>query len=216
MTKPIIAPSLLSADFSNFATAVADINTSKAEWIHFDIMDGKFVPNITFGPKTVSDLRAKSSCIFDVHLMVYEPQFFIEEFAEAGADYITFHTEAAIHSHKFLINIRKLGKKAGISIVPSTPIICIEPLLPFIDLALVMTVNPGFGGQELIPECLEKVKTLAKIRSERSFSYLISVDGGVNEKTAPYIREAGTDVLVTGAFFFNAPDKTAIVAQLKG
>jgi ribulose-phosphate 3-epimerase len=179
-------------------------------------MDGQFVPNLTFGPKLVEDLRPRSSLIFDAHLMVREPEHLVEAFARAGADYITFHAEAAIHSHRLLASIRDLGKKGGISIVPSTPVYGIEELLPYADLVLVMTVNPGFGGQTLIRSCLEKVKKLAKIREEKALSFLISVDGGINEQTAGLAREAGADILVAGSAFFKDTDKQSLVRRLRG
>jgi len=216
MVKPIIAPSVLAADFSCLKDGAALINSSGADWVHLDVMDGAFVPPISFGPKTVEDLRPHSSLVFDVHLMVQNPQNHIKSFAEAGADYITFHTEAAIHSHRLLQAIRELGKKAGISIVPATPVAFIEELLPFTDLVLVMTVNPGYGGQPIIPECFNKVKALCKLRSERRLNYLISVDGGISESTAVAAREVGVDVMVAGSAFFNAPDAGALVRSLKG
>ena len=213
--EPIIAPSLLSANFSDFASAVEDISRAGAEWVHFDVADGIFVPNLTYGPKLVSDLRPKSKLIFDVHLMVQTPESLVDAFIKAGADNITFHAEAGLHKHRLLAAIREQGKKAGISVIPSTGIACIEEVLPFADSVLVMTVNPGFSGQVMIPECLEKVRKLACVRQERGLSFRIAVDGGVNQANAALCREAGADVLVSGSTFFEAADKAGMVSAIK-
>ncbi|MDR2135480.1 MAG: ribulose-phosphate 3-epimerase [Treponema sp.] len=216
MSTVIVAPSLLSADFSDFAGAVREIDASLAPWAHLDVMDGRFVPNLTFGPKLVEDLRPLTGAFFDVHLMTEAPESLIPLFAASGADQISFHIEAVVHAHRILERIKELGKKAGISLVPSTPVSALGELLPFVDYVLVMTVNPGFGGQTLIPRCLDKVRLLAKLREEGGYAYRIGADGGVNPETAAAVRAAGTDVLVAGSAFFRTQDKKGLVRVLSG
>jgi len=204
MNKPyLLAPSILSADFANLEASLGFLSRNKADWAHVDVMDGHFVPNLTLGAPVVKALRKVSDLPFDVHLMVTNPEDHIDAFVDAGADYITFHIEACVHAHRLACRIREAGKKAGISIVPSTPVSAIRELLPFVDLVLVMTVDPGFGGQSLIPSCLEKVRELKKLKRECDFSYIVSVDGGVNSETLPAVLESGVDVIVSGSAFFS-------------
>jgi ribulose-phosphate 3-epimerase len=210
-----IAPSILSADFSDMKGGVELINKSGADWIHVDVMDGCFVPNLTFGPKMVKDIKPFSKLPLDVHLMVAQPDALLEEFASAGADYLTFHIEAIPHAHRTIQNITALGVKPGISLVPSTPVMLIQELLPIVSQVLVMTVNPGFGGQVMIESCLNKVKELVRIRDDNNLDFLISVDGGINTTTAPAVINAGADVLISGSSFFCSSDPSGFVGSLK-
>ena len=208
----IIAPSVLSADFSDIRTALEDIRLSGTNWVHLDVMDGVFVPNITFGPKFISDIRPCSDLFFDTHLMIEEPVRFIEQFAKAGSDCITVHTEACEDIRETLELIKSFGVECGLSIRPSTPVSEIEPYLDMVDLVLIMSVNPGFGGQELIPETLNKVKRLVEIRGDRD--YFISIDGGVNSSTITDVFSSGVDVAVAGSAFFSAKDKRSFVQKM--
>lgn len=212
--RPIVAPSLLSADFTDIRGAVGLCESAEAPWLHLDIMDGRFVPNITFGHKMVADLKARTKLFLDAHLMTVEPERLVPEFLKAGADAVTFHVEACVHAHRLVREIKDYGRAAGISIVPSTPVSALECLLPFVDIVLVMTVNPGLGGQKLIPECLAKVEQLRSIRQDRGYSYGISVDGGVNAQTLRAVAEAGADILVMGSAFFDAENPRALVSAV--
>lgn len=181
-----------------------------------DVMDGAFVPNISFGPKMIQDVGKRTDLPLDVHLMVERPERYIEAFARAGAEYLTIHLEATVHVHRVLQQIREHGCKPGIAIVPSTQVSALAEILDDIELLLIMTVNPGFGGQDLIPRCLMKVTAAAELRREREASFLISVDGGVNRETAPSLRRAGADVLVSGSAFFDAADPKQFLSDLAG
>ncbi len=199
----ILSPSLLSADFSNLAGALKFIEANGGSWIHIDVMDGHFVPNLTFGVPVIKSIRKLSKLPFDVHLMVTRPEDFVKDFAAAGTDYFTFHSEAVIHADRLIAAIHEHGMKAGVSIVPATPVNILEHILPLIDLVLVMSVNPGFGGQKLLPYCLEKVKSLKTIREEKKYKYLISIDGGVDSKNFKEVLNSGADVIVSGSAFFS-------------
>ena len=216
MKKNILcAPSVLAADFTRIGEEVELIRKSGAEWIHLDVMDGVFVPEITFGAQMVSHIRKVSDLVLDVHLMIEKPENQIPLFLKAGADYITFHAEAVVHANRLVQMIKEGGAKAGVSLVPSTPVSAIEELLPFVDQILIMTVNPGYGGQKLIPQCLEKVKALDNLKKEKGFDYVISVDGGINRSTIAQAVAAGIDAFVAGSAFFGADDPEAEVAYMK-
>jgi len=203
MKTQILAPSLLSANFADLGSEIKKIENNNGGAVHIDVMDGSFVPEITYGEPVIRSIRKLTKLPFDVHLMIEKPELHVESFAKAGADWITFHLEACVHAHRLIQQIHELGKKAGVSIVPSTPISSIKEILECADIILVMTVNPGWGGQKIIPSCVEKVAQLKKYREEHGLNYKISVDGGINNETLDSVIDAGTDVVVSGSCFFN-------------
>jgi len=215
--KPfLIAPSLLAANFGDMRGAVQTIEQSGGDWIHFDVMDGSFVPEISFGCKMLQDLRPLSKLPFDVHLMITHPERHVKDFVKAGADHITIHLEAAVHIHRLLGFLKENNVAAGITIVPSTPVSLLAEILHMVDGVLVMTVNPGFSGQEMIDECLKKVTQLKDIKQKMGYNFYIEVDGGINPSTYKRVLAAGGEVLVMGSSFFSAADPAAEVAFIRG
>ena len=202
MKTPILAPSLLSADFCNLEKAIEQIVKGGGSAVHIDVMDGQFVPEITYGEPVVRSIRKLTKLPFDVHLMTEHPERQIELFAAAGADWITFHLEATPHSHRLIQLIHENGKKAGVAICPATPVSALSEILDCADIILVMTVNPGWGGQKIIPSCVEKITQLKELRKEKNLNYLISCDGGINQATVKDVLNAGVDVVVSGSSFF--------------
>ncbi|HEX6169490.1 MAG TPA: ribulose-phosphate 3-epimerase [Chitinophagaceae bacterium] len=212
---PIIAPSLLSANFLNLDADCKMLNESQADWYHLDVMDGRFVPNISFGPMLVSFFRKATTKVCDVHLMIEEPGKYAEQFKNAGADVLSVHSEACPHLHRNIQQIKGLGMKAGVAINPHTPVESLQDVLADIDLVCMMSVNPGFGGQQFILHTLKKIKTLRKMIDEKGLSVLIEIDGGVTLENAGTIVAAGADVLVAGNTVFSSQDPKATIAQLK-
>jgi ribulose-phosphate 3-epimerase len=211
----LIAPSILSADFSRLKEEIAAVEAAGADWIHIDVMDGHFVPNITIGPGLVASIRKTTKLPFDVHLMIENPERYIDDFAKAGSDRITVHTEATVHLHRTVAMIREMGLKAGVSVNPATPLCQIEPVLPDIDLLLVMTVNPGFGGQKFITGSLSKIRQAKEMIRAVAPEVLLEVDGGVTLKNIRSIADAGTDILVAGSAIFRSGDYRETIRAMK-
>ncbi len=211
----LLAPSILAADFSNLSQQIRAVELGSADLIHCDVMDGKFVPNITFGPQIISTVGGLTKLPLDVHLMIENPQNIIPDFIKAGANYVTVHQEAVVHLDRVLNSIKEMGAKAGVSINPSTPIETLLPILHLADLVLVMSVNPGFGGQSLIEYTLEKIRQLASIKKENKHQFLIEIDGGVNSSNIVKVNESGCDIIVAGTAVFNNNNITAATTELK-
>jgi len=211
----LIAPSILSADFSNLAQQIRLTEMGGADWIHCDVMDGHFVPNITIGPAIVKAARKITRLPVDVHLMIEKPDKYLEAFAEAGANYISVHVEEVVHLNRTINRIKELGCKAGVVVNPATPLNRIVDIAEYIDLLLIMTVNPGFGGQKFIPNSIRRIEEAVTLRSKYKAKFLIEIDGGVNNETIVAAKKAGVDVFVAGSAIFDTDNITAATAELK-
>jgi ribulose-phosphate 3-epimerase len=212
---PLIAPSLLASDFLRLEAICRMLNDSEADWFHLDVMDGRFVPNISYGMSIISQLRPTTKKPFDVHLMIEEPGRYAEEFKKAGADHLTVHWEACPHLHRNIQQIKSLGMKAGVAINPATPVDFLTTILPDLDIVLIMSVNPGFGGQTFIPHTYQKIRKLRQMVHDLGCHTKIEIDGGVTLENAAGILHAGADVLVAGSTVFNAPDPARVIGKLK-
>lgn len=211
----IVSPSLLSADFLHLSKDIEMVNQSQADWFHLDIMDGVFVPNISYGLPVVSQIKKLATKPLDVHLMIVQPERYVEAFHKAGADILTVHYEACTHLHRTIQQIKAAGMKAGVSLNPHTPVMLLEDVIRDIDVVLLMSVNPGFGGQSFIEQTINKVIRLKKLITDSNANTLIEIDGGVNFETGKRLIEAGADALVAGSFVFNSPDPEANIKGLK-
>ena len=212
----IIAPSLLAANFVCLAEDIAKVEAAGADWLHLDIMDGHFVPNLTFGPPIVAAIRKITKLPLDVHLMVTNPSSLIDDFAAAGADWLTVHGETEPHLHRLITRIRELGVRPAIALNPASPIHSLDEILPEVDMVLIMSVNPGFGGQKFIPSSIDKIWRLKKQINGLNREVLIEVDGGINAVTSPLVRKAGADVLVAGSAIFGSDNLTEAIRQIRG
>jgi len=210
-----VAPSILSADFSCLAEEVKRVEQGGADLLHIDVMDGHFVPNITLGPPVIASLKRKTKLPFDVHLMIEKPEKYLDEFIKAGADIITIHVEATVHLHRLLSYIKSQGIKSGVALNPATPLNTIKYVLDDLDMVLIMSVNPGFGGQKFIPQILKKISEIKSIIKRNKYEILIEVDGGINEYNAPQIIEAGADILVAGSAIYCSPHPEEVIKKLK-
>ncbi len=213
--KILVAPSILSADFAALGREVSALEEAGADWVHVDVMDGRFVPNLTIGPPVVSAIRRVTKLPLDVHLMIVEPERYVADFAKAGADYITVHAEASPHLHRTLQQIRGLGKKAGVALNPHTPIDVLQHVMDLVDLVLVMSVNPGFGGQSFIPSALTKIEGMRKAIDQGGYDTVLEVDGGVNPDTVGRVLDAGADALVAGSAVLGTKDYGAAIRALR-